>query len=166
MKILPVLMLRRRAQRRQQREMELRESQSRRMAALSAALIVGMNMNRSRHYLRRKDLIQVRESPWRHIRGVGEDMSALQVMGLTWDAFSIILSVFEPALKAFWKINRPPAANLRNSGRKRIMECADVLGLVLAWIHVPAYHVMLMLVFGLTPASLSRYLSEGKRVLL
>ncbi len=46
------------------------------------------------------------------------------------------------------------------------MGADDVLGLTMTWIHVPAYHVMLMLTFALSPATLSDYLKDGRQVLL
>ncbi len=89
-------------------------------------------------------------------------MGALQLMGLTWQAFSDLLDVFAPLLSAKW--SRHPRVDGR--GRPRLLREADVLGLMLAWIHVPSYHVILMLVFGLSPASLSSYLKEGLLCLL
>ncbi len=46
------------------------------------------------------------------------------------------------------------------------MGTEDMLGLTLAWIHVPAYHLMLMLTWALTPGTLSLYLLDSQLCLL
>ncbi len=42
----------------------------------------------------------------------------------------------------------------------------NVLGLTFVWIHVPAYHLMLMLTWALTPAAMSTYLKDCRWCLL
>ncbi len=56
--------------------------------------------------------------------------------------------------------------NAKGSWRKRLLGSTDVLGLMLTWIHMPAYHIMLMLTFAPGPATLSVYLKEGRYCLL
>jgi hypothetical protein len=85
-------------------------------------------------------------------------------MGITWDAFDHLLGFFGPILEQLWQSRR--GSNPRSSWRKRLLESSDVLGLTLAWIHVPVYHVMLMLTWSLTPGTLSLYLKDGRRCLL
>jgi hypothetical protein len=86
-------------------------------------------------------------------------------MGVTWEAFPHLLGYFEPLLKDLW-CSLHSVGNSKSTGRKRLMGTDDVLGLTLTWIHVPAYHIMLMLTFALSPATLSDYLKDGRQILL
>ncbi len=53
----------------------------------------------TRHFLRRKDLVPVHASPWAHLKAIHEDHSALQVMGITLDAFNHLHSFFKLILE-------------------------------------------------------------------
>jgi hypothetical protein len=148
-----------------------RARKRRRLKALEMAIaamktVLVMNSLRTRHYITRSDLLPIRATPWRHLCASHQDMGALQLMGLTWRAFGDLLSVFAPVLEQQWQREFSSPANWRGSGRKRIMNSADILGLTLCWLHVPSYNVMIMLVFGLCPSTLSRYLKRGRRALL
>ncbi len=101
----------------------------------------------------RKDLVPLEASgsPWAHLKRIRKDHSALQVVGVTWEAFAHLHGYFQPLLQA-----RHSAGNMKGAGRST----EDVLGLTLMWIHVPAYHVMLMLTFAFSPATLSAYLKD------
>ncbi len=136
-----------------------------RMALRAMNLALQWHRIRTRHFLRRKDLVPVRTSPWAHLKAIREDHSALQVMGVTWAAFDHLFKVFDPVLQNLWLSHRR-SINSRGAGRKRLMDSRDVLGLTLAWIHVPAYHAMLVLTWSLTPGTLSLYLKDGRRCLL
>ena len=88
----------------------------------------------------------------------------MQLMGVTWAAFDHLLETFEPLLQARWNEGRK--LNPRGSGRKRLLNAMDVLGLTLSWIHVPTFHIMLMLVFGIGPTLISTYLKDRRKSLL
>jgi len=136
-----------------------------RMILRAMELALEWHRIRTRHYLRRKDLVAMHASPWAHIKQIREDHSALQVMGLTWASFDHLHGFFAPILQGLWR-SRHSGNNPRGSGRKRLMETQDVLGLTLTWLHVPAYHVMLMLTWSLAPGTLSVYLRDWQQCLL
>jgi hypothetical protein len=133
-----------------------------RMLLRSMELALKWHRIRTRHFLRQKDLVPIHASPWSHLKAISEDHSALQVMGITWAAFDHLMGFFGPVLEQLW-CSRHSCRNPRGSGRKLLMGTEDVLGLTLAWIHVPAYHLMLMLTWALTPGTLSLYLRDGRR---
>jgi hypothetical protein len=60
---------------------------------------------RTRHFLRRKDLVPVHASAWAHIKAIREDHSALQVMGITWEAFDYLMGFFGPCLEELWQLH-------------------------------------------------------------
>ncbi len=55
------------------------------------------------HYLRWKDLVPMGASLWAHLKAVSEDHSALQVMGITWEAFDHLHGFFRPVLLELWQ---------------------------------------------------------------
>ena len=70
---------------------------------LSAAkIVVSMSSHRERHYLTVKDLLPLRESPWVQLKAARQEKGALQVMGITWEAFFHLLQLFKPRLRALW----------------------------------------------------------------
>ncbi len=68
-----------------------------------------MHSLRCRHYITRQDRLPVRASPWQHLCSSQQDMGALQLMGLTWSAFTQLLDIFAPILAAEW--NQHPRAD-------------------------------------------------------
>ncbi len=69
----------------------------------------------------------------------------MQLMGLTWDSFSFLLDSFRPILLEHWATGLSAKLHPHCVGRRSVMGVIDVLGLTLAWLHVPTDHVMLML---------------------
>ncbi len=113
---------------------------------------------RARHYIRHKDLVAMGASPWVHLKRVllQMDHSALQVVGIMWEVFDFLQGYFKPLLEDLW-CSRQSAWNVKGSGRKRVMWADDMLGLSLT--------CMLMLMFALSPATLSDYLKDGWKIL-
>ncbi len=136
------------------------------LAFHAAVTVLIMHSLCSRHYITSKDRVCIRKSPWFHMKATSQDGAAMQLMGITWSAFDHLLASFQPILEQVWRSRLSGSLNVRWSGRKRILQPRDVLGVTLAWIHVPSFHIMLMLVFAVTPTTLSKNLQDGRAVLL
>ncbi len=57
------------------------------------------------------------------------------------------------------------SSNVKGSGCKHVLLCEDALGLTLTWIHIPVYHVMLMLMFALSHTTQALSVPQGWQVL-
>ncbi len=122
------------------------------IAKLAMCTALWMSTILSRHYITRSDLVAIGQSPWVHIKTLRQDRSVLQLIGLTWESFDRLLAVFEPLMTLTWEAGRQGCAS-RHIGRQRILQPVDVLALALVWLHVPYNHLMLMLLFAVTPAT-------------
>lgn len=111
---------------------------------------------RRRHYLQRVHVGLTQHSTWRIILSHSNDAGLLDVTGLTRAAFTRLHSVFRP----LWLIEHP-----RERRSQRQLRSEDVVGLVLHWVQSTMRCKTLCQVFHTPPATVSRLLRRGMRVL-
>ena len=129
--------------RQRRRALQLRKIAMCKKGLLAAKIVMAMNSLKARHYLTRADVLPIDETPWAHIKATKQDGAAMQLMGITWGAFDVLLTTFSPIIEALWESRKSGSDNKRGAGRRRLLKACDVLALTLAWIHVPTYTVML-----------------------
>ena len=128
---------------------------------------------RDRHYLTRAALPLTSASAWRLVKEYDrDDMAWLEFTSLTRPGFIGILREFQPAIERFWRegVQDRPGRGTRTGpvgvGRPRSMRAADVLGLVLHYIHSTSSASVRCQLFGISPAVQCRCLLDGMHVLL
>jgi len=109
---------------------------------------------RERFYLTRRALLNPARSAWQHLWLHGDDRSLICTTGFDRYAFVRLLGPFAAHL------------NLSARGRPPSLDAAGQLGLVLNYLNSKMGGKTLCMVFGITPAVLSRFIKAGLRALL
>ena len=108
----------------------------------------------------RSALIPLALSPWRKLLASRNDQAYITMMGFDCESFDRILEKFGPMFSGHTPFDASGmiVAFEYVSGRKREVQPADCLGLVLVWTRTRGPKNVLQLVFGLTYTNLSVYL--------
>ena len=108
------------------------------------------------------------ESPWIKLFNAGDDASLIAVTGFDYRGFTHILREFQGLYDTqtphtqdgmIHRINSP-------SGRKRLMDAKDCLGMYLLWSRSKMTNVHLDLIFGMTATSCFAYLKFACRLVI
>ena len=139
------------------------------LAIIAFALLGRSSQLRTlRTYLTRADLSGHPriDSPWTHMRSVGNDRAFITVMGLDVQTFESILLPFSTA----WESATIPRADVNPNGEpqpgRRSLDAAGGLALVLHWLSSTMAAYTLQQVFSITAAVCSRDLLHARRCLL
>jgi hypothetical protein len=116
----------------------------------------------------RSALIPLALSPWRKLLASRNDQAYITMMGFDCESFDRILEKFGPMFSGHTPFDASGmiVAFEYVSGRKREVQPADCLGLVLVWTRTRGPKNVLQLVFGLTYTNLSVYLRFGIRLMV
>ena len=122
----------------------------------------------------RAALLSPSKSPWQKLYKIKDDAALITVTGFDHRAFAEILSYFKPFFSLFtpWTKNNDGMAYKRLTrrksagGRRRMVNVAACLGLVLAWYRFRSPEYILQGWFGFTQAQLNVWLRFGRRMLL
>ncbi|KAI0369732.1 hypothetical protein BV20DRAFT_1113454 [Pilatotrama ljubarskyi] len=126
---------------------------------------------RRRRYLRRAELLPDPQrpggTPWQRLYESRNDRAYITTMGIDVATFDFIL---ENGFTVKW-ITRPiKRSDIRASAtprpRRRSLDAAGALGLVLHWLSSSMSELGLQQIFALTPASVDRYLRSAINILL
>jgi hypothetical protein len=124
---------------------------------------------RRRQYLKipRSALIPLALSPWRKLLASRNDQE-FTMMGFDCESFDRVLDKFTPMFLGHTPFDESGFIVKFEyiTGRKREVEPADCLGLVLVWTRTRGQLNVLQLVFGLTYTNLSVYLRFGFRLIV
>ena len=114
----------------------------------------------------RSALIPLALSPWRKLLASRNDQAFITMTGFDCESFDRILEKFGPMFSGHTPFDASGmiVAFEYVSGRKREVQPADCLGLVLVWTRTRGPLNVLQLVFGLTYTNLSVYLRFGIRL--
>ena len=114
----------------------------------------------------RSALIPLALSPWRKLLASRNDQAFITMTGFDCESFDRILEKFGPMFSGHTPFDASGmiVAFEYVSGRKREVQPADCLGLVLVWTRTRGPLNVLQLVFGLTCTNLSVYLRFGIRL--
>ena len=107
----------------------------------------------------RSALIPLALSPWRKLLASRNDQAFITMMGFDCESFDRLLDKFGPMFSGHTPFDTSGmiVAFEYVSGRKREVQAADCLGLVLVWTRTRGPLNVLQLVFGLTLTNLSVY---------
>ena len=116
----------------------------------------------------RSALIPLAHSPWRRLLASRNDQAYITMMGFDCESFDRILDKFGPMFSGHTPFDESGMIVEFNytRGRKRKVQPADCLGLVLVWTRTRGSLNVLQLVFGLTYSNLSVYLRFGIRLMV
>jgi hypothetical protein len=124
-----------------------------------------------KHSRYRKDffrLIALILSPWRKLLASRNDQAYITTMGFDCESFDKILDKFAPMFSGHTPFDKSGmiVEFEYTRGRKREVQPADCLGLVLVWTRTRGPLNVVQLVFGLTYTNLSVYLRFGIRLIV
>ena len=105
-------------------------------------LIVKYNNTKNRHYLKRKAVMEPRLCPWYHLLYNGDDMSLLEVTGLTKESFLKLYSVVPGESSV--------EEHVKKRGRPSILDGHMRIGLVLFYVNSTLKTKHLCTIFGLS----------------
>ena len=111
--------------------------------------IIIFNQQRERSFLTRSGLLRPHKSPWMKLLIYGDDNSFLEVTGLTricFDNLRIILF--------------PEHEQQRNHGRPLLLDKWSQIGILLLYLNSSMAIKHLCLIFGITPSTVSLYISS------
>lgn len=118
-----------------------------------------VNKTRNRFYVTRKALTSTpTDSPWRTILESKSDPKLITATGFSYDAFSKLLSVFEPLFEDAYREFVPLKGAMPMRKRGKSLRPADALGLGLVYLSSTMKQRSLCSLFGLTEGSISRYI--------
>ena len=149
-----------------------------RVCLLTAVLIMGSNEDHTwsvenwrphRQYLGRKNLLPNPRSgtPWTHLYENCEDRAFITTMGVDTSTFHTILGAGFERLWYTRPIPRPDAhPTIQPRGKRRSLDAAGGLGLVLHWLSSMMCQISLQQIFALVPSTVSRYLHFALLILL
>ncbi len=118
--------------------------------------------------IRRRSLQNPTLSVFWQIYHSGQNESLIQLCGFHKAAFDGLLSLFAPTFNRYTPFgNNGEIRELnRSARRKRALNAASCLGLVLAWLRGRGAARTMCFIFGLVPASCSVWIRFGKRCLI
>ena len=118
------------------------------------------------HHIPRCALLLCNESPWNRLYLAGNESALITCTGLNYVGFHNVLEAFTPLYNALTP-NRDDGliALKKTGGRKRLMDSAACLGLVLFWTRTRGALFNLSLLFGIIQSTCSVYLRFGRRIL-
>lgn len=109
-------------------------------------------------------------APWEHVYRSEDDGSLITVTGFDYNAFQFMLGIFTPYFEKYTPWSENGEFRARNChekrGRKRIINAAACLGLVLAWFRFRGGEYTLQGWFGFTGGHANIWLRFGRRMLL
>ena len=113
-------------------------------------------------------LIPLELSPWRRLLSSKNDQAFITMMGFDCESFDRLLEKFAPMFDGHTPFDESGyiVEFEYTRGRKREVQPADCLGLVLVWTRTRGALNVLQLVFGLTYSNLSVYLRFGVRLIV
>jgi hypothetical protein len=113
-------------------------------------------------------LIPLKLSPWRKLLALRNDQAFITMMGFDCESFDRLLDKFTPEFNGHTPFDESGyvVEFEYTRGRKREVQPADCLGLVLVWTRTRGPLNVLQLVFGLTYSNLSVYLRFGIRLIV
>ena len=117
--------------------------------------------------LPRVSLLSPCMSAWQQLYHLKNDQGLITLTGFNFNLFNAVSDKFAPLFNAFSPIRRDestisPKTSCR--GKRRQIDAADCLGLVLAWTRTRGSMAVLQMIFGLTMTNLSTYLRFGRRI--
>ena len=114
------------------------------VAALFSAIHI-FNSMRDRHYLTRSAILLPKLSPWRHLLRHGDDISFLELTGMSRPCFMLLYKEIQKLGPIRNRLRR------RRAGRPKMLTLKDEIGLLLFFLtsHLKTKHLCLM--FGVVP---------------
>jgi DDE superfamily endonuclease len=128
-------------------------------------------LDRRNRNLKRKVLLDPSQSPWAKLYASNDNAALITVTGFDHDAFQIMLELFQPLFVQYTPWTRQQDGRRfkkvknSNKGRKRMVDAATCLGLVLAWYRFKGAQWILQGWFGLTGTQTNVWLRFGRRML-
>ena len=113
-------------------------------------------------------LVEPKMSAWKKILSSGNDQSLITTTGLDFNVFKELKQRFEPEYSRYSlvPIEGKYVKVKDKSGRRRLINGEDCLGLVLVWSRTRGSLAFLQVIFGLSRTGVEVYLRFGKRLLI
>ena len=113
-------------------------------------------------------LLPPSRSAWRRVFSSGCDQALITLTGLDFETFNYIETRFKPFYDTLTPFSKDGTivALRKETGRPRCMSSVDGLGLVLTWTRTRGSTMVLQLIFGMTEASISNYLTFCTHILI
>ena len=112
----------------------------------------------------RMSLHSVQRSAWRALFFSCNNQALITVTGLDHATFQYLLEKFRPIFDHYTPFGA--VCKTTKSGRKRVVDAIDVLGLVLVWTRTRGSLMALQMSFGMTMTNLHAYLRFGRRIVV
>ena len=112
-------------------------------------------------------LLHPHQSAWRRLYSSGSDAALITLTGLDYAIFRALHEDF----KVLFEMMTPHTENgmirtKSKSGRKKLVQSFDCLGLVLSWTRTRGGMFVLQVIFGLSATTVSHYIRFGRRLLI
>ena len=108
-------------------------------------------------------------SAWRQLYHSKNDQGLITLTGFDFNSFNAVSNKFAPLFNVFSPFRRDEStitSKTSRRGKRRQIDAADCLGLVLAWTRTRGSMAVLQMIFGLTMTNLSTYLRFGRRIVI